>query len=100
MHRLDVAERSRANGDDTVKRKFMVRGRLQILLRIGDTMKRILATVVVLAIVAIVAHELIVTTNYVRFLTTDCDPANDWLTHYALPAVREIVRLVATNICY
>lgn len=78
----------------------MVRGRLQILLRIGDTMKRILATVVVLAIVALLAHELIATANYVHFLVIDCDPANDWLTHYALPVVREIVRLVATNICY
>ena len=63
-------------------------------------MKRILAAVVVLAIVALLAHELIVTTNYVHLLVIDCDPANDWLTHYALPAVREIVRLVATNICY
>ncbi len=63
-------------------------------------MKRILAAVVVLAIVAIVAHDLIVTTGYVRFLAIDCDPANDWLTHYALPVVRELVRVVATNICY
>ena len=66
----------------------------------SDTMKRILAAVVVVAIVALLAHELIVTTNYVRFLAIDCDPANDWLTHYALPAVREIVRSAALGICY
>ncbi len=63
-------------------------------------MKRILAAVVVLAIVAIVAHELIVTASYVRYLAIDCDPANDWLTHYALPVVRELVRSVALGICY
>ena len=66
----------------------------------SDTMKRILAAVVVVAIVALLAHELIVTTNYVRFLAIDCDPANDWLTHYALPVVREIVRSAALGICY
>ena len=66
-------------------------------------MKQLLITVTVLVIVAIVAllaHELIVTANYVHFLVIDCDPANDWLTHYALPVVREIVRSAALGICY